>query len=106
MASFFDQLTANIRAPVIGLGVDRGPCLWILALKQILQREMWNSAADKDVAIVGLYLNPLAIVQPGGFCDFAWEANDQALSPLADSDCAIPDLRDIPWRLDRKTDLA
>jgi hypothetical protein len=63
------DLAANIRPPVKGFGINCSPLLRALSFEKLLKSEMRDRAADDDLPVVHIDLNPLAFVEPGSLRD-------------------------------------
>src|SRR5437868_11015899 len=84
-SSFLDDLSADIRPPVVSIGIKRPPFRWRLAAKQLFQREPCRYAANDDFSLVRLDLDPVAFGDPRGIGHFAGKPHCQALSPSPDN---------------------
>jgi len=66
---------------VVGAPLRRAP-----ATEQLLQREVWNGAAQDDRTVMHLDIETLAVAEPDGAHDLTRESNGQVSSPFAYSD--------------------
>src|ERR1700722_9765050 len=84
--SFFDHLAPDIRPPIVRACVSFPPFLRGLAFEQFGQREPGDRSMDHDIAVAGLDLDPLPIVEAGRLGDISRKADRQVLTPPAHND--------------------
>src|SRR5947208_11645458 len=80
-SSFLDDLSADIRPPVVSIGIKRPPFRWRLAAKQLFQREPCRCTANDDFSLVRPDLDPVASGDPRGIGGFAGNPHRHALPP-------------------------